>query len=153
MCFYNFCVTGICSGIYCWKLIVSDNCTASHWSGRCAGQRSQSSVRTVNGQNIRVLQAHTRFKVNCSRQCPRRSTCIAVLPKYKKHLISVTAESLFKKLDELFQSIALPLTNLVSIVMDSCCHERLQKWPGDHNRRPPCPTDAWNWWWLLPPYP
>lgn len=42
-------------------------------------------------------------------------------------LISVNAESLFNKLDELFERMALPWTNLVSILMDSCAVMRGSK--------------------------
>lgn len=42
-------------------------------------------------------------------------------------VVSVTAESLFKKLDELFEKMGLPWDNLISILMDSCAIMRGSK--------------------------
>ncbi|KAK9976852.1 hypothetical protein ABG768_018673 [Culter alburnus] len=42
-------------------------------------------------------------------------------------VVSVTAESLFKKLDELFEKMGLPWDNLISILMDSCAVMRGSK--------------------------
>ncbi|XP_073672222.1 uncharacterized protein [Paramisgurnus dabryanus] len=42
-------------------------------------------------------------------------------------VVSVTAESLFKKLDNLFEKMSLPCDNLISILMDSCAVMRGSK--------------------------
>lgn len=42
-------------------------------------------------------------------------------------VVSITAESLFKKLDELFEKMGLPWDNLISILMDSCAVMRGSK--------------------------